>query len=312
MKKILYSVITIGILILARGVFFARSESEENRESQQIVVDEEITSQKEYGVRHQDLFSVEENIVQISYIDVGQGDATLIVDNGHVMLIDTGLSSSYETLTHELSVNNISRIDALVLTHPDADHIQNADDLIQDYEIGCIYMPDRESDSQTYAALMWAIDAYDVPVINPLAGARIKFGGNADYYVVGPVSYEQKYDDNNSYSIVIRMVNNNDTLLFCGDATGEEMDEIISTGTDISAQVYKASHHGSANCGCNKESIIRLVNPDIAVVSCGKDNSYGHPHKETRMLFDNMNITLLRTDELGTIHCTSTGSGITW
>lgn len=250
--------------------------------------------------------------VDITFIDVGQGDSILIEDAGQTMLIDTGRYFAYDQLEAVFRERGISGIDVLVLTHPDADHIQSAPEIISYYGAQTVYMSATGKDSSSYGYLMNAIDTFDVNVIYPQAGDIIPFG-TATYTVLGPVQNKEGiYEDVNSSSLIIKMVNGNDSFLFTGDATGEETEDILAAGYDVSASVYKAAHHGSANHGCNSERFINAVDPYTSVISCGYGNDYGHPHIETMELFQKRGIAIFRTDLQGTISCTSTGEEILW
>lgn len=251
------------------------------------------------------------NTVKVTFCDVGQGDSILIKDNSTFMLIDTGAYSAYDNLQSILNENKVKKINTMVLTHPDADHIQSAVDIIEDYGVGKIYMPTVESDSKTYQYLMQTIKREHIKVIHPYAGDTINFG-KAKYKVLGPVG-TSSYSDTNSHSIIIKMTNGKDTFLFTGDATGDETEDMLAAGYNVSADVYKAAHHGSANDGCNEESFLASVDPEAVVISCGYQNNYGHPHRETMDLIQYYGLKLFRTDLQGTISCTSKGDdSIKW
>ena len=253
--------------------------------------------------------SEEENEVSVTFIDVGQGDSTLICDGNEAMLIDTGAYEGYDNLIEILYEKNIDVIDVLVLTHPDADHIQNAVDIMENYVVSIVYMPDTKTDTKTYQNLIETMDEKDIPVINPSAGDVIDFG-SANYQILATGS-DGEYEDTNSSSIVIRMENGEDSFLFMGDATGEEMSKTYSS-YDVASDVLKASHHGSANSSCNDELLFYNTSPEAVVISCGYGNDYGHPHKETMELIKIYGSKLYRTDLQGTIECISTGDGIIW
>lgn len=254
--------------------------------------------------------------LKVSFINVGQGDCTLIQDNGSAMLIDTGPKEAVGSIEAILNDNGLSTIDTMVLTHPDADHIQGAINLIRDYDVKAIYMPNYAKMTGTYSYLMDTINKYQVPVIYPENGSYIPFG-TASYQILGPILdaipyYEEERDLANFYSIVIKVTNGADTFLFTGDAPGAETDAILKAGFDVSAKVLKASHHGSANEGCNNEALWNAVSPDAVVISCGLYNDHGHPHEEVMDMIQKRGCKLFRTDLQGTFYCISTGSGISW
>ena len=249
---------------------------------------------------------------RVCFIDVGQGDSTLIWDNGSAMLIDAGPADSTGSLEAVLEQNSIDTIDTLILTHSDADHIGGAPDIILNYNVSNIYMSDYYKNTKAYDNLMQAISESETPVFHSKAGDNLTFG-TAKYEVLGPVLKEGTvYNDANSYSIVLKVTHGNDTFLFTGDATGEETDDILRAGFDVSAQVLKAAHHGSANYGCNDAKFWLAVNPETIVISCGYKNDHGHPHKETMEMTKMMRYRLYRTDLQGTVSCNSTGNGISW
>lgn len=245
--------------------------------------------------------------VEVSFIDVGQGDCILITDAGRCMLIDTGNKDSYKAIEEYLHGKGINTVDVLVITHPDLDHIGSSVLLLAEFDIPTIYIPDVEGKSRDYTMLMSATRKRNTEVINPVCGLPITFGtANYTIYCTNNIEYE----DTNSYSLIVKMVNGEDSFLFTGDATGEETDKIIADGYDLSAKVLKAAHHGSANCGCNSESFIKAVNPEGLVISCGLKNEYGHPHLETMELAKQLGLNVYRTDTQGTLEFVSTGLGI--
>ncbi len=247
---------------------------------------------------------------RVTFIDVGQGDCALIEDNGSAMLIDAGPKESVATIEAVLDQYQIKTIDTMVLTHNDADHIQGASNIIEDYGVGCIYMSDYAKETGSYYYLTKYISKYNVPVYYPKAGSSIPFG-TATYEVVGPLQ-GAAYEDINSYSIIVRVRHGNDSFLFTGDATGEETDDILRAGIDVNAQIIKAAHHGSANQGCNNKAFWDAVNPEAVVISCARYNDHGHPHKEVMEMTQQRGCKLFRTDLQGTISCISTGNGVQW
>lgn len=244
--------------------------------------------------------------VKVDFIDVGQGDCILICDGDKNMMIDTG-TDGFSNIKSVLREEKVKNIDILVLTHPDADHIANAEDIIKKYDVGRVYMPNVAADTWTYRNLQECLVKENIEVHYPLAGDMISLGGQATYEVVGPVSYSE---DTNSSSLVIKMKNGNDSFLFTGDATGPELETSLANGFDLSCNVYKAAHHGSANDGCNEPYVLNAADPDYMVVSCAYAGEYGHPHIETMQLAKDKNLKLYRTDMQGTIKCESTKDGI--
>ncbi len=242
----------------------------------------------------------------IWYIDVGQGDSTLITNgDGHGILIDTGAYWGYDNVRSVLSEANVNTIDSLILTHPDADHIQNADEILNDYQVINVIMPDIEKDTTSSENLQNALQSSTCNVVHPEGKISIPFGDA----LVEIWSPKGVYEDINSYSLITKLTKGAKTFLFLGDATGEEIAEL---NIDYAADVMKAAHHGSANCGCNSEDLLNKVDPEYFVISCGYQNDYGHPHRETMAMITNRNIPTFRTDLQGTVHCSCDGQNIVW
>nr|WP_297765703.1 MBL fold metallo-hydrolase [uncultured Butyrivibrio sp.] len=254
------------------------------------------------------------NTVHVDYIDVGQGDCSLIYDEtaNFSCMIDTGLYESYDNVQAALSEYGIDELDVLILTHPDTDHIQSAVDVIEDYNVSSVYMSRAVNpDAKSYEYLVEYLESYQGNIVYPDAGDSIYSSDDTKISIIGPCSYGD-LEDTNGHSLVIRLDNGNDSFLFLGDATGSEIEEVMSSGFDLEADVLKASHHGSANNGCNSENLFNSALSKYLIVSCAYGNEYGHPHKETMDLARKYNMKLFRTDLQGSISCVSTGSGIKW
>lgn len=243
----------------------------------------------------------------IIFIDVGQGDSTLITSKGMSVLIDTGKYEAYDNVQDILAENNVTDIDILILTHPDADHIQNASEIITDYNVSQVIMPKAENDTKAYDNLMSATEKENVPIYNPLPGDTF-LAGDMSFKVLAPS--QNYYEDTNSYSIVIKATCGRKSFLFMGDATGEELEDVADT--DFSADVYKVAHHGSANCGCNSIPFLNAVSPEYMIISCEYQNDYGHPHREVMEYAETMCLPVFRTDLQGSIACHCGGSKFIW
>ena len=252
--------------------------------------------------------------IYVEYIDVGQGDSTLIYDEStnYSILIDTGLYEAYDNVQATLSEYGIESLDMLILTHPDTDHIQSAVDVLEDYDspVVCISRA-VNPDTKAYEYLTEYLLNYSEDIIYPSAGDRVSLGGgSANIMFLNPACTDP-YDTNGN-SLIVKLQNGGDELLFLGDATGDEIDKVMTAGYDLSADVLKASHHGSANDGCNSKELFNAVDPEYLLVSCGYQNDYGHPHIETMELCKEFGLKLYRTDLQGSVSCKSTGDGLTW
>ncbi len=244
--------------------------------------------------------------MEVHFIDVGQGDATLISCGGHHMLIDAGDDTKGTLLQSYLQKRGIGSLDYLVLTHPDSDHIGGAPVIITKFAIDKVFMSDYEKDNKTYEKLIQALDNKRLGYTTPAAGARYPLG-TATITILGP---GKAYEDPNNASIALMIQNGQDRFLFTGDAEEEAEKDILEKGMDISADVYQVGHHGSKTS--TSEAFFQAVHPVYAVISCGEDNAYGHPHAQTLNTFRMAGVKVYRTDEAGTLIATSDGRGITF
>ncbi|AZV59035.1 MBL fold metallo-hydrolase [Clostridium sp. AWRP] len=245
--------------------------------------------------------------LKVHYINVGQGDSELIQQGDKNMLIDTGTNASTDTLISYLQSQNIKKIDYLVLTHPHEDHIGGADAVINKFDIGTIYMPKVTTTTKTFEDVMTAMKNKNLKATTPNPGDTFKLG-EASCEILGPINSNK--EDLNTYSIVMKVTFGSNKFMFTGDAQASNEEDMINKGYDLSADVLKVGHHGSHTS--TSENFLNKVNPKYAVISCGKNNDYGHPHKETMERLQSKNISVYRTDESGTIVCTSDGNNITF
>ena len=231
------------------------------------------------------------------FIDVGQGDAILITTAEGNMLVDTSEKGARDELDAYLKAAGITSIRYLVLTHPDADHIGNADYVIQNYNVQTVLMTDHVATSKTYERLLDAIEEFDVELIIPELGEVFTLGA-VQNTVIAPV---KDYDDPNEMSLVIKSVYGETSVMLTGDAEVESEGDIVEKWSEsaLKCDILKVGHHGSTTS--TTEEFLSLVAPKIAVISCGEDNKYGHPHDETMEKLTQKGITIYRTDTDGSI-----------
>lgn len=246
-------------------------------------------------------------LLKIHYIDVGQGDSILLQQDGKNMLIDAGTNDSTDPLVSYLKNQNIQKIDYLILTHPHEDHIGGADKVIEQFNIGSVIMPKVTTPTKTFKDVVSAMNDKKLKAAAPVPGSTFKLG-NADCEILGPIN--SKKDDLNTYSIVLKVTFGNTKFLFTGDAQVSNEQDMINKGYDLKADVLKVGHHGSRTS--SSEAFLKKVSPEFAVISCGKGNDYGHPHKVIMDRLKAMGIKVYRTDEAGTIICTSDGKNISF
>ena len=254
-----------------------------------------------------------EGYLRVHFIDVGQGDSILIQAGEQAMLVDAGTNESGSVVTEYLRSLNITKLDYLIGTHPHEDHIGGLDDVIHSFEIGTVIMPDVSHTTQTYEDVLDALLEKNLTVTAPHPGDTYSIG-DASFTVLSPSAAiaEQAAEngDLSNLSVGIRLVYGSNAFVLCGDAESDSEEAMVESGLDLEADVLKAGHHGSSTS--TSDAFLAAVNPDYAVISCGKDNSYGHPHQETMDKLNAADISIFRTDEQGTVVAVSDGSSITW
>ncbi len=296
--------ITVYIARADRGISRAVADDSERRESQEESPWEESPQAEETEERQSDLSP---GTLEIHFLDVGQGDATLIKCNDHALLIDAGDSTNATAVQMYLKKQSVEFLDAVIWTHPDSDHIGGADVITTKYNIGTVYMTDQQADTKAYRDLMDAMEYRNYKQTVPVPGDCFDLGG-ATVTFLAPI--ETPYEDTNNNSIVCRIVFGDNTFLFMGDAELEEEEAILNSDVELAADVLKIAHHGSfASTG---EYFLAAVHPMYAVISCGKDNPYGFPHAKTLERLSLRDVKVFRTDEQHNIVMTSDGNNITW
>lgn len=251
--------------------------------------------------------AVTQKQLKVSFIDVGQGDSELIQSpNGKTMLIDAGTNDTGINVINYLKQHKIKKIDVLVATHPHEDHIGGMDNVIEDFNVGKIYMPKVTTTTKSFKDVLNAIKKKGLKITIPAAGSSISFDNSVKTQVLAPNS--SKYENLNNYSIVIKMTYGEKSFLFEGDAQAESEAEMIKKGYNLRSDVLKVGHHGSESS--TSPNFLKKVSPKYAVISCGKNNDYGHPHKITLQKLTAAKVQIFRTDLQGTIVITSDGNTI--
>lgn len=240
--------------------------------------------------------------LNIFYLDVGQGDSTFITMNGCNMLIDSGNDQDGYYIVQFLKAQNIKKIDYFILTHCDEDHIGGAYKILEELEIGTLYMPNKENDTQTYENLLESIKNNGINAnTNLKASKETQYPiGNANWKIL---SVDAKNNLNDS-SIVIELDYGTTKYLFMGDAT-TAVEEMVEWDE---VNVLKVAHHGSDSS--TSQQFLDKVKPKYAIISVGIDNAHNLPDEEIIDRLKSNNIEIYITDEKSTIWLTSDGTTI--
>ena len=243
----------------------------------------------------------------VHYIDVGQGDATLIIaPTGETMLIDAGERSDAADYLAKLKIKTL---DYFVITHYDFDHIGGGDDVLELCEVKNVLASDYEPHNKTGKTLITLIEEEGANLIHPDKGDTISLGEIQFEVLTKALTKDNKHSDENENSIVMMMTFGENKFLFTGDAEKEREGEIIASyGKKLDADVYKAGHHGADNA--SSAELMSLVTPDYGVFSCGTGNKYDHPRQGAIDRVAKYAKTILRTDLHGDLILTSDGESI--
>lgn len=238
--------------------------------------------------------------ISVHFIDVGQGDCTLVTSKFGTILVDSGENEYKDEVCDYISNLGIKKIDYLIATHPHSDHIGCMYAVVDNFEIGKFYMSDIDDDdtptSKTYELLLNLLDKNHVDS---------SFMGYGDSFSLGEITCKTVapvktiVGNLNSMSIVLKVEYKSFSVLLTGDAETDEEKTILAKKADISADILKVGHHGSRTS--SSMAFLKAVSPQYAVISCGKDNKYSHPHKETINKLNRLNIPYVRTDEKSTM-----------
>lgn len=244
--------------------------------------------------------------LRVSFLDIGQGDAILIQTPGkHQMLIDGGRNKKVISEIGKLLPFGDRSLDVLMSTHPDADHIGGLPEVVNRYKVGFYLEPGVESDNSLDDELNARLEKKKVRGMLARRGQVIDFGDGVKLAILFPNQDVSKWETNDA-SIVAKLVYGNESFLFTGDSPIKSENILMSLDKKIlDSDVLKAGHHGSRTS--SSYSYVAAVSPAIAIISAGKDNTYGHPHKEVLNILSRAGADILSTIEEGTITLVTDG-----
>ena len=235
------------------------------------------------------------------FIDVGQADSALVICDGFTMLIDAGNPDDDDIIIDYLEQYNVTHLNYVIATHPHSDHYGAFTSVLSHVTIDTVYSPFNVTDVSGFNRFLNYVHyTKRNQVIVPEIGEQFYLGA-ARVTVLGPLRTD--YEDINNTSIVLRIEYGDLAFLFAGDMEGEAELELIKTGVNLKADVIKVGHHGSYSSSWYQ--FLRAVQPTYGVISCGRNNEYGHPHESVLSRYRDADVKLYRTDMQGHIVCRS-------
>ncbi len=248
-----------------------------------------------------------EDTIELHIINVGQGDSVLIKTEAGNILIDAGTGESEEALSHYLSSVGVESFEYCIFTHPHEDHIGGADMIIEDYDVRNVIISPVVTTTKTFDVLIDALERSEANVIEAHPDSKYKVG-EVEIMIMGPIKLYDR--DLNNSSVITRINYGAVRMMFTGDAERTQEGDVLDRYSifDLDCDFLKMGHHGSSTSSC--EAFMNAVSPSVAAISCGVNNKYGHPHRETIEKLDSLGIEYHRTDEMGDIVYVCDGKSI--
>ncbi|PZM61865.1 ComEC/Rec2 family competence protein [Paenibacillus dendritiformis] len=246
--------------------------------------------------------------LQVYYLDVGQGDSTLIkTPKGQHILIDGGDNHKGQDVVEYLESLGITQLDVVIATHPDADHIGGLDTVIDAIPVKSVYAPKVSHTTNTYRDFLMAVKNRGLKIKTAKAGLDIPLEGVTAEFVAPVAEYGK---DLNAWSAVLHLTYGDTSFLFTGDAEKRSETDMLKQSEQLRADVLKVGHHGSDTS--SSQEFLDAVQPTYAIISAGADNKYGHPKKAVVNRLKKARVEIFRTDRQGTIIAISDGTNIKW
>lgn len=243
---------------------------------------------------------------EVHFIDVGQADSALLLCDGESMLIDGGNAADSNWIYTYLKRNGIDQLDYIVCTHPHEDHVGGLPGALSYASAKQAYSSVLQADNKPFRKFIEYLSLQGCP-LNTLAPGDSFSLGSATVDVFAPA---RNYKEVNNLSLVMKVTYGDTSFLFTGDAETESEKDMIADGWDLDSTVLKVGHHGG-DTSSSKE-FLEAVSPDYAILSVGKDNSYGHPSPDVVTRLKEAGSAIYRTDDVGTIICSSDGTSLSF
>ncbi len=247
--------------------------------------------------------------MSVHFVDVGQGDCTVIQSKDGFILIDSGEADQAQTVINYLRNLGVETLDYCIVTHPHTDHMGSMADVISEFPAEKLIMPELSEinipTTRTYENFLLSAEENAQEIIAAEAGLTYSMG-EVDISILGPCDQDE---DINNMSVVAKIECGDSSFLITGDCSFDEEDDIMDNYYNkLSSDVLKVGHHGSS--GSTSADWLEAVEPEISVISVGEGNSYGHPTQKVLDRLEEFGSTCYRTDLMGTIVFETDGKSI--
>lgn len=244
---------------------------------------------------------------EVNFFDVGEGDAAMIeIPENTQVLIDGGPSGEVvEKLVREMPFSD-REIELIILTHPDKDHITGLFDVLENFKVNKVLMPQMQgvmAEKDLYLNFQNAVKEEGSEVIFAKEGQKISFSDNIQMFIFWPAENFQS-SASNDYSVVSKLSFGEIDFLFTGDIPKKIEYQLLAKNFDLQSEILKVAHHGSKYS--SDEYFLKAVSPNIAIISVG-ENSYGHPSPEVLDNFQKYDIMIYQTDKNSDLKIISDG-----
>ncbi len=249
------------------------------------------------------------DLLKLFMINIGQGDSFLIqTPGGKNILVDAGPGKGKKRLVNFLKAQNIEGLDLMILTHPDEDHIGGAPAVIEAMPVKLILDNGYVKPTPPYEQLIAAAEAKAIPIKSAKIGRNIKVESGIEFEILAPAEqlFSGTRSDANANTIVFRFVYGDISFYFAGDSEMETEQLVLSQGKDVHATIYKVAHHGSRYA--NQNAMLDAISPQIALISAGKNNRFGHPTPEVVARLQERKVRIFSTIDLGHVGIATDGT----
>lgn len=251
--------------------------------------------------------AAQSGVLKLHFLDVGQADCILIqAPQGRNMLVDAGDNDDAPFITAYLNKQGITRMWAVVGTHPHADHIGSLDEVIRQFSVGKVYLPKVTTNTKAFEDVLLAVKAKKMKITSARAGVTVPLHPAVKACFLAP--NRDQYAELNNYSAVLKLSYGKNSFLLTGDAEAVSEEEMLQKQYDLKADLLKVGHHGGLNS--TTEPFLAAVTPQYAVISVGRRNNYKHPSRKTLNRLKKYHVKVFRTDRAGTVIVTSNGKSL--